>query len=110
MDEATLLQNALKRIEALELQVADLRGIRLIQESTTAKPVNRAAYQKALDAFVSGDRKAIREYLKYYTVPGVSAGGAHGEGKTQLTRGRAVVGRKPHNLRVAGSKPAHATK
>lgn len=108
METAELLQNALKRIEALEIQVADLRGVRLVSDSPTAKPVNRAAYQKALDALMTGDRKALREYRKHYAIPGTSRpsmGNVPDETKTQ-TRGRAVATRKAHNLQVVGSNPA----
>ncbi len=89
-DTDLALQNALKRIDALELQVAELRGIRLVRESSSLKPVNRAAYQKALDAFVAGDRKAIREYLRHYRVPGTSGDTAMNKISASHTKGKRI--------------------
>lgn len=86
MNETDLLQNALKRIDALELQVAELRGIRLVRESPSAKPVNRAAYQKALEAFMAGDRKALRAYMAHYRIPGTSGAASTAETNNTNTK------------------------
>lgn len=50
-----------KRVEALE-------GAAIPRQGRT-KPVNRIAYEKAMDAFVAGNRKALDEYCKHYRIP-----------------------------------------
>jgi len=64
-------QALIKRIDALEIQVAELRGLRIVKPES-GKKVNVAAFRKAMDAWVKGnDRgKALREYRKFYKVPG----------------------------------------
>jgi hypothetical protein len=65
--ESTLAQKD-KRVQSLEVQVAELRGIRVAQPKTD-KPVNRPAYEKALDALMKGDRVPMRTYRKFYRIP-----------------------------------------
>ena len=74
MTEPTL-QEALARIDAqderiisLELQVAELKGIKLVSPKQS-KPVNMPAFVKAVDALAEGDHRPMREYLRYYTTP-----------------------------------------
>lgn len=69
MPEPTL-QDAFEKIAALESQIAELKGFRVVK-SVPRKPVNAAAWRKAMDARIYGkDRgKAEREYEKFYAVP-----------------------------------------
>ncbi len=74
----------MNRIEQLEATVAKLEarvrglearlGIRptaptLAGADRSKVPVNHIAYERALDATVHGDRKALSEYCRFYRVP-----------------------------------------
>ncbi len=52
-----------KQIDMLLKQVAEIRGIKVMEERTD-KPVNMAAYTKAIKALAHGDPKPIREYKR----------------------------------------------
>ena len=57
------------RIATLEREVASLRG-RPVQ-TEDSRPTNPIAYEIALDAWVHGDRKPMKEYLRHYRIPPV---------------------------------------
>jgi len=60
----------LARIESLEARLPASRVSLPPGEPVRRKPTSPAAYQKALNAFVSGNRKPLTAYLAMYRVPG----------------------------------------
>ncbi len=40
------------------------------RERPAKKPVNKVAYDLAIDAFLLGDSKPLREYRQHYSIPG----------------------------------------
>ena len=56
------------RIEQLENRIAYLEG-RREKAAKNGKPVNRIAYDKALDDWMNGDRKALEKYGEHYSYP-----------------------------------------
>jgi hypothetical protein len=65
----TPIETLEKRIATLEREVATLKGRPISPPSD--KPTNIIAYQIAFDAWVAGDRKAMKEYLRHYRIPPV---------------------------------------
>lgn len=56
------------RLEQLEKRVAYLEGKRE-RAAKNGKPVNRIAFEKAIEASMNGDRKALEKYGEHYAVP-----------------------------------------
>ena len=64
------LEEAFRCIEALQIEMTQLRGIRTVSTNNVKKPINHAAFKKAVAAFMAGDRgKALAEYGKHYRTP-----------------------------------------
>jgi len=57
------------RIEQLERRLAALEGKPAGKTDRQKLPVNKIAYSKAFDAWCNGDRKAMKEYCRYYRIP-----------------------------------------
>ena len=85
-----------EEIKSLQSQVAELKGFRVVQ-SGPRKPVNAAAWRKAMDARIYGkDRgKAEREYEKIYRIPEITT-------QTQCGQGAPGRGSAPSSSRVVG--------
>lgn len=55
------------RLAAVEARLDRLEGRKPGREKR--KPVNRIAFEKCMDAFASGDRKALDKYRELYRIP-----------------------------------------
>jgi hypothetical protein len=53
-----------ERLERIEIFLGIRPG-----NSALQKPVNEAAYERAIVAFAEGNRKPMDEYVKYYRIP-----------------------------------------
>lgn len=60
-----------ERLQAIEIRCGIRRPDR--REDENKKPVNHIAYDQAMDAFVRGDQRPLREYRKHYAIPGAQA-------------------------------------
>ena len=57
------------RLEQLEKRIAALEGKTVEKTDRQKLPVNKIAYEKAFEARERGDRKAMKEYCRYYRMP-----------------------------------------
>jgi len=58
------------------------------------KPTNIIAYQIAFDAWVAGDRKAMKEYLRHYRIPPIVNTPIHrGHAERPANVGKPTAGR-----------------
>lgn len=63
------LQQMKTELDDLGRRLAALEGNPKEKSDRRKLPVNKIAYNKAFEAWCSGDRKAMKEYCRYYRIP-----------------------------------------